>query len=495
LTNDEGKSFASISFAALLALPGCFFSAPECALCIDPKDDICIPAEAPGPPPDECGVFVSSSADAGGDGSKARPFVSLAEAFAAAEPGGNVYACGERFAEAVTMPAGLRLYGGLDCEGGFRYAPGAARTEIAPAAGIPLIVDRGGEETRIVDIHVLAPAARRPGGSSIAMIADGSDITLVRTTLTAGDAANGLDAPSLDGDAASPGQDGAPALDACTADVTPGGPPIALRCWTGTSTGGGGGWGTALSGEDGEDGLPPLSTNHGVGQPENDPFGVCTPGAPGVAGLDGAAGLGGGQGGKGWIGIFGYLGKNGESGAPGAVGQGGGGGGGARGGTGAWACGNLPPGGASGGGGGAGGCGGLGGRGGGAGGASIALVQLSPSRLLFENVSLKAGRGGDGGEGGLGQSGGEGGKGAPGGLAPSPLLPGCAGGAGGQGGSGGRGGGGAGGHSIGIAFTGPPSPVTGVELDPGDAGIGGVGSGETGRGAPGTSAGTLSMDP
>lgn len=453
---------------------------------------MCIPAEGLGPPPDWCGVFASSAAPAGGDGTKARPLRTLVEALASAEPGSNVYACGEAFDEAVTVPAGVRLYGALDCKNGFRYAPGGGRTVIAPVSGVALIVSHGDEEeTRIVDVRVVAPPAREPGGSSIAALVDRADVAFVRTTLIARNAADGLDGEPFT-DVAPPGLDGAPGADACTAADVPGGEAVTTLCQRIASTGGRGGDGGALEGQDGDDGAPAASSNHGEGQPANDPAARCSPGSSGASGEDGAPGLGGGYGGRGAIGTFGYSGLNGAAGAPGAVAQGGGGGGGVRGGA---ICGGPASGGASGGSGGSGGCGGLGGRGGMAGGASIALISLSPSRVRFEKAVLIAGRGGDGGDGGPGQLGGEGGHGAPGGGAPATLLPGCPGGDGGRGGQGGRGGGGAGGHTIGIAFTGAQPPNEGASISHGAYGRGGTGDGETGKGADGIAADTLDMTP
>lgn len=484
----------SLSTFALPGLPGCFFSPPECELCGDPRDDVCIPAEGLGPPPDACGKFVSSGADTGGDGTKSRPFRSLADAFAAAAPGAGVYACGEVFQEAITVPAGARLYGGLDCEQGFRYAPDAARTQIAPPSGtVALRLGPGDEETHVVDVRVVGPPASEPGGSSIAALVDRARVVFVRTTLVALDGADGADGAPHEA-AASAGEDGVPGGDACSDVTVPGGFAVLGTCRHGWSMGGRGGDGTTTLGEDGEDGTPWAFVNHGQGQLAIDPPVRCSPGWAGDDGDDGEPGLGGGLDTHGSLGPRGYLGVNGLDGAPGAPAQGGGGGGGARGGTGVWACAGLDTGGASGGSGGTGGCGGLGGRGGKAGGASIALVSLSSS-LVLERVTLVANHGGRGGDGGPGQLGGPGGEGAIGGSAQLPLLPGCSGGRGGHGGAGGRGGGGAGGHSVGVAFTGAPFTLAGVDISVNAAGKGGLGDGETGPGSEGVSGATLDMNP
>lgn len=499
MTSGEG-TFSTLRFTTtlliLLLLPGCFFSPPECELCGDPGDDICIPAEGVGPPPDACGTFVSSSADEGGDGSKSRPLRSLAAALAAAPAGANVYACGERFEEAVVVPSGVRLYGGLDCGNGFWYAEDL-RAEIAPTTGpIAMFLEHGPHETRVVDVRVLAAPALRGGGSSIAALVDRAAVVLVRTTLRARDAEAGDDGEPFDEPAPS-GVDGSPGNEACTAVEVAGGKAVGTLCEAGSTTGGRGGDGLPDAGTDGADGAPGALPNHGAGQPPNDPNTRCSAGSIGASGMDGAPGLGGGYGGRGTIGPFGFVGENGTDGSPGAVAQGGGGGGGSRGGAGVWECAGPIPGGASGGGGGSGGCGGRGGRGGTGGGASIALISLWPSQISFEAVTLIAGRGGDGGAGGPGQMGGAGGAGGKGGSAPvgTTLLSACSGGPGGFGGMGGTGGGGAGGPSIGVAFTGAQPVTAGADISVGAPGLGGIGDGPSGTGSIGVAAGTLAMDP
>ncbi|GMU60333.1 MAG: hypothetical protein AMXMBFR34_20960 [Myxococcaceae bacterium] len=111
--------------------------------------------------------------------------------------------------------------------------------------------------------------------------------------------------------------------------------------------------------------------------------------------------------------------------------------------------------GATGGGGGAGGCGGTGGQAGGAGGASIALLIVSsaPTTVLptIRDNRFQRGTGGNGGAGGFGGAGGLGGGGGFGGNADRwSSSVGGKGGEGGNGGPGGGGGGGAGGPSFAV---------------------------------------------
>jgi hypothetical protein len=111
--------------------------------------------------------------------------------------------------------------------------------------------------------------------------------------------------------------------------------------------------------------------------------------------------------------------------------------------------------GATGGGGAAGGCGGLGGQAGGAGGASIGIFIARSGGGAGPTIlgnRIQRGRGGDGGFGGFGGAGGIGGAGGFGGLAQRwSSSTGGKGGEGGNGGPGGGGGGGAGGASYAIA--------------------------------------------
>ncbi|MEZ4298046.1 MAG: PGRS family protein [Polyangiaceae bacterium] len=476
--------------ATLLSLTaGCFFAPPPCEGCGDPAIDVCIPAEATSPPPDACGVFVSASASPGGDGTKDSPFGTLAVALSGAQPGDNVYACGEVFREPVLLPAGLHLYGGLDCADGFWYAPDRARTEISPPPGqLALRVLPGDGETHIVDVRIVAAAATEPGASSIAALVDHARVVFVRSSLVAGDAADGASGAPF-ALAALPGADGLPGSDACLAALSPGAPSPSTTCEGGFSKGGAGGDGALLTGSDGVDGAPFVVANHGLGETSNGA--PCAPGWSGSPGAPGSPGLG--ATGLGLLHPAGYTGPPAEDGAPGAIAQGGGGGGGARGGSGPAACGfGSLLGGASGGSGASGGCGGSGGRAGAPGGASIALVSLFAD-LTFENTSLIAARAGDGGSGGPGQLGGKGGKPGKGGFATGSLSSACAGGSGGQGGQGGRGGGGSGGHSAGIAFAGGPLTLSGASISVSSPGQGGSGEGPPGTGAAGIAAATLEL--
>ncbi|WP_438018925.1 hypothetical protein WMF18_07515 [Sorangium sp. So ce315] len=468
----------------------------------DPPKDPCVPSESTGPVDETCGVFVSVSLGSPeGTGTKSAPFSSLQEAIQrAAEPNGTgrVYACageGEQFSEVVEVPGGVTLHGGLDCNSDWRWLGGETKTELTADEGmIPLTMGGSSGTVRIEDLRVVAKSTAQQhegaGLSSIAAVAHGTAVELVRCEIEAGDAAPGADGASVM-ERAGQGASGLPGLNACSrndSSPVPGGLSVTNDCGTpgdttDDSTGGRGGSGFPERGSAGEHGQPrdPANSaqeNGGAGWSMLAPR--CT---PGLVGSNGAIGTpGAGATGPGAISMTGYAGVAGRSGDRGAPGQGGGGGGGARGEVGAdlstYVCRDgvaVDRGGASGGSGGAGGCGGQGGSGGFPGGASIALISIEAT-LSFEGVTLKAGAGGQGGNGGDGQLGGDGGQGGLGGEVASNhigLSDGCPGGPGGRGGQGGNGGGGQGGHSLGIAFRGAPPPSDGVVIEHGAAGLGG----------------------
>lgn len=431
-----------------------------------------------------CGVFVSATGDDGATGSQDQPVQSLKQAVMLALGGEKrIYACAEEFAGAVELPAGIALYGGLDCGGmprSWKYVGEKTKTTItAEVETIPLTL-ASGSGTKLFDLHVLAKEAVNAGGSSIAVVADQVTAEITGCVFEAGDAKGGASGMPYSS-AASAGAMGAKGGDACSASTVLGGDSIASMCGTSDSISGQGGTGAALSGGSGSPGLPDSAMNGGTGEGAM----ACTPGTKGNDGMPGTQGLG--ATGLGAISKSGFAGVIGMPGLLGPPGQGGGGGGGAKGGM---ALDKCPvagmTGGAAGGSGGSGGCGGAGGKGGNSGGSSIALLSLG-SALTFSAVTLTTGAGGKGGDGGSGQDGGFGGPPGLGGTVTgmSGLNPGCNGGPGGSGGKGGQGGGGIGGHSIALAFTGTAPAKSGWVATTGAFGVAGLGGGAAGAGAPG----------
>jgi hypothetical protein len=435
------------------------------------------PSDNPGVLRDECGVFVKpDGSDDAGDGTEKNPYRTLGKAIeAAAEEGKRVFACRGPYMEAVTVPGGAALYGGLDCSADEWGPSTGEKSEIlgpVDAIALRLLGGAGAGSISIEQFSVKAPAAQAPGGSSIAALAEeGAVIVMTNVELLSGNGAPGAAGESAD---PMPPQTPPPTKDnvgknACTyIDTTPAGVMLMNDCGGDEiSIGGAGGPSTVFAGQGGDDGFPdfmqPGFGNGGAGDTACASGGFGQDGAPGVTGAAGAPGEGIGA----LSAAVGYVGASGGEGGKGTIGQGGGGGGGRKGAAGCGA-------GASGGAGGAGGCGGLGGKGGQAGGSSIALISIKASVTLTD-VVLTPGQGGGGGIGGNRQGGGVGSPGSLGGQGAFGLPSACKGGAGGSGGSGGTGGGGAGGHALGVAFTGEAPTGTFSVSQPLVAGLGAVG--------------------
>jgi hypothetical protein len=435
------------------------------------------PSDNPSVLRDECGVFVKpDGSDASGDGTEKNPLMTLGKAIEiAAEQGKRVFACRGSYMEAVTVPGGAALYGGLDCSAA-EWAPSTGeKSEIlGPVDMIALrLLGGAGAATISIDrFSVKAPSAQAPGGSSVASLAEeGAVVIMTNAELVSGNGAPG--AAGMSADAVPPATPqptgdnaGNPACE--TVDTTMPGEMLMNDCGGGEiSIGGAGGPSTLFAGQGGDDGFPdfmlPSYGNGGAGDTACGSGGFGQDGAPGMTGAPGAPGEG--------LGVLsaavGYVGASGGEGGKGTIGQGGGGGGGRKGAAGCGA-------GASGGAGGAGGCGGLGGKGGQAGGSSIALISIKASVTLTD-VVLTPGQGGSGGIGGNRQSGGLGSPGSLGGQGAFGLPSACKGGAGGSGGSGGTGGGGAGGHALGVAFAGSAPTGAFKVSQPLVAGLGAVG--------------------
>ncbi|HSN99476.1 MAG TPA: hypothetical protein VLS89_14370 [Candidatus Nanopelagicales bacterium] len=436
-------------------------------------------------PENGCGVFVSSTLGSDDNpGTREQPVQTLRTALTLALDGARrVYACAEMFHEAAEVPAGMEVWGGLDCADGWTHVGDTTKTTIAPGEPgvIALRLLAGEGRATIVDVRAEAESGAEPGASSIAALVEpGAAAVIQRCELVARDGAEGAEGEPGGGPGAPPqaqaGADGLPGSNACGADVILGGAAVVTSCDGVESIGGKGGNGRATYGDDGEDGQPVPEVTQGQkgkgGFGQNGDHTQCMSGWVGHAGLDGAHGLG--AHGLGRITLAGWEGVAGEDGTDGLPGQGGGGGGGMRGPL-YTECGvGQPRGGASGGSGGAGGCGGKGGKGGGSGGASIGLVTLSADITLQDTIII-TGHGGNGGRGGLWQGGGLGGDGGVGGVGWYSGS-GCGGGRGGQGGNGGFGGGGLGGPTLGIAHViAQPVTLERVTFTIGSAGKGGDG--------------------
>jgi hypothetical protein len=483
---------ASSSSSGTMTATGGADSGPDCSG--DPNSTNII---------DGCGIFAKADAPTGGTGSMAMPYAKLADAIAAAQTAGKrVYACTSApFTEAVTLSAGIEVYGGLDCSKGWSWTQGGRATLTGPVDAIALTITSAASGAKVEGFVITgaSPSIMTKGASSIAVAVDDVAATLDHCDVTASDAADGVDGqtpttPVTTGtDAPAPT---AMVENACTNPPSlAGGPRGVTMCGSIDTSGGIGGKGGVTgtmsgNGQSGSNGANPAASPivgmdglGGVGQ--TDPAGICTPGDPGAPGSNGSPGVGGSAMGD-VLALAGITNNDDTDGSPGTPAQGGGGGGGAK--SGVFCAGSTDGNGASGGGAGAGGCGGLGGGGGRAGGSSIAIVSLGKTFTIGADVTLAAGKGGKGGSGAINQTGGSGGSGAKGGSnsGAGMSIDGCKGGDGGKGGNGGPGGGGRGGHALGIAYAVTPAPMPAIQMfTPGTSG----GGGTAGSGAPTTSNG------
>ncbi|WP_437279884.1 hypothetical protein WME90_04825 [Sorangium sp. So ce375] len=444
---------------------------------------------------EECAVFANASAEAGGDGTKDKPYASLGEAIANAN-GKRVLACASgAFPESVTIGAEVEVIGGFDCGAGWTWSAEARSALEGPADEIALTLTEGASGAKVRGFAVRAASATLPGGSSIGVAVADVEAELAQVDVTAGD---GMDGENGATPTEAP-QAGAPAGavgNAC--GLVLGGDPGVTTCEDGGTTGGRGGRGGTPgmdegNGQRGEDGAPmpePNPDEYGLGGAgQTNAAGNCRRGEDGEPGGAGVAGLAGSST---TLTLTGIAGGDGDTGTSGKKGQGGGGGGGAKSGLFCRPGADIVEGpGASGGGGGAGGCGGKGGGGGKAGGSSVGILSLG-TKLVLTDVTVAVGKAGKGGDGASGQPGALGGAGSAGGdrSGLGESIPGCDGGRGGRGGLGGSGAGGRGGHAVGIAYAAAPSEALAVTFTPGTAGDGGnaaPGGPPVSAGAPGAS--------
>ncbi|WP_437690160.1 hypothetical protein [Sorangium sp. So ce176] len=506
----------AIGGAFVLAIGGCdsFWSqqAEDCELLVTcdrfypsgpgggPPGPMCDadPTEDASTVSDTCAVFASANAEPGGDGTKARPYASLAEAVANAN-GKRVLACTSgAFAESVTIEAGVEVIGGFDCDAGWTWSEEARSAIEGPADQIALTLEEGARGAKVRSFAVRAAGATKAGGSSIGVAVADVEAELAQVEVTAGDGMDGADGMASS-ERPHTGASGSTntASFACIMDASVyGGDPGVTICEDGETRGGQGGTGGIPgmddgNGQPGQAGTPlpdPIPDSPGLGGIGQTETGECEQGQPG---RDGAPGSPGPAGRATTLALTGITGGDGAPGSTGKKGQGGGGGGGAKAG---YFCGNprspAEASGASGGGGGAGGCGGKGGGGGQAGGSSTGILSLG-TKLVLAKVIVAVGKAGNGGGGGFGRPGASGGHGGTAGPGSSLGGSGCDGGRGGTGGRGGPGGGGRGGHAVGIAYAASPGAAIGsqafTEGTAGNGGSAGLGGPAESDGMPGAS--------
>jgi hypothetical protein len=440
-------------------------------------------------------VFVDGAA--GQDswpGTKDKPkrTIQAAMAFAVGQPKRDcVVVAAGTYKETLTFKSAIHVWGGYDPDKGWKVNPLLATMVWGGPTGATAVGVSAVTTVGRLDIH--SAAAKKPGGSSIALLVSKSPgLSLFDVKLSAGAGAAGSN--GLNGAAGAAGKAGANGVDGCFSSPVPpcdiwgtdntcpnspaaGAEPKAPTC---------GGRGDAIPhfsvtadeiamGFDGKDQGEPSccflagKDKYGLGGEAGADKQPGKPGQSGSNGLTGADGKGGSGGALTSAGWTTAAGKDGNDGTDGC-----GGGGGGLGGRKPDAMVTCDAEGGGGGGGGSGGRLGVGGGGGGGGGGSIALL-LHKSAIQVVGSKLTAGSGGKGGNGGSGGAGGKGGVGGLGADGYEGSGKGGNGGNGGKGGSGGASGGGAGGISVAVLHDAASKPtLSTVTFSIGSGGAGGL---------------------
>lgn len=436
-------------------------------------------------------VFVANDGSDAAAGTMDEPVQTLGHAIElASESGKDVYVCNGSYAENVVIDHAVGVYGGYDCDNGWRRISDWASVE--PDQGVPLTV-LGVSGDVVVDRFALrAPAGVEASESSqAARVIGSSNVHFSRVEFRAADGARGATGSDgkLHGEAKAPrGDDGSDAplatckerngLSSTCQQAATGGAGFLLECTDPYGV-------YRNRGGRGGDGANAWLSGASCGDTVNGSSGQA--GEPATASMDGSDGAAASDGVSGVL-SFGLIldglyvaanaGTDGSPGNRGLPGKGGSGGASIMSFTNQGFCeGDFSRGG-GGGQGGYGGCAGFAGMAGGAGGGSIALVIVD-SRVVLDWSPFYTGNGGDGGNGGKGSPGQQGGDPGLGGDSStasgtvSTSNQGKAGGRGGNGSRGGHGGAGAGGASVGIVVVGEDPALNDCTFTLGAPGNGG----------------------
>lgn len=442
-------------------------------------------------------IFVDQArGNDGNAGTMSEPVASIGRGIAlAAQQKKDVYVSKGPYA-AITLAAGVNVYGGYDASSNWKRAA----DNVVTISGATVGVSANGitVETHLELVTVVSGHAGGTGGSSyaVSIVNSPGPIVVRDSVVRAGngsDGGSGANGARGDGADLNPGgYNGGGAWGACNGNCGGncglhgnGGGSACGRYGgnggdgaCGDSTGGAGGWGVG--------GTPGGNGGHGC---TNNFCGNCSAAdhsPQATRGWDGADGANGGNGAHaapfGGVLYASYVPAAGYDGGDGVDGNGAGGGG-AGGGSNGTFCDKDR--GAGGGGGGGAGCRGWAGRAGSGGGGSFGFFLLGSS-VTVQRCGITTGSGGRGGNGGYGGVGGAGGSGGPGGPSSDDGDWGNWGGNGGHGGAGGNGSGGSGGPSIGIYARSSTLANDSNTFSIGGGGVGGAGgSNATAGAAPG----------
>ncbi|HSQ65851.1 MAG TPA: hypothetical protein VLM85_21665, partial [Polyangiaceae bacterium] len=165
-------------------------TAPPCVTTKLPTEDACVVNDAEG-------IFVSASMGSlAGDGTMAKPMVSLQAGITAAKSANKrVYACAETYAEAITLQDGVSVFGYFNCTNAWAVGTTHAKVQAttSPAATATSVTST----TRVESVDFVAPDFTTGSQSSIALLASGSPgLVFVNDKFHAGAGGKGADGSS-----------------------------------------------------------------------------------------------------------------------------------------------------------------------------------------------------------------------------------------------------------------------------------------------------------
>ncbi len=191
----------------------CTGSTPTCGISCNSGYHLCSGAcdsssDDPSVTTDPCiltetyGVFVatptSGGSDANGTGTRAKPYATISHALTNLNGLARVYVCGGSYSDQVSVTTPVSIYGGLTCAGGtWQYVAGTIPIVTSATAAFALRVSGVSGRVLVEDMAFTSPTATGTDGngnglsSTAALVNASTNVTFVRTTLTAGQGAAG----------------------------------------------------------------------------------------------------------------------------------------------------------------------------------------------------------------------------------------------------------------------------------------------------------------
>lgn len=171
---------------------------PDAATADDAGPAVLPPVDPPPPAKQDevteaFGVFVSASAEPAGEGTRAKPFSTIAEGLEkAAAAKKKVFVCAGTYAEALVLHDGVSIVANLDCSDPTKWKVGGAHALLSAPTSPAVRADDIASATRVEGLDVAAPAGTEDAPNSVALFATGSPgLTFSDGKLEAGNAAAG----------------------------------------------------------------------------------------------------------------------------------------------------------------------------------------------------------------------------------------------------------------------------------------------------------------